>query len=262
MPGERPGVENPESKTKQEQYEVLCGGKPDCLYVLGQGIVENPKSEKLPLKSASYSQIDYDGYILAGKPRVIAAAELSEAFPEANIVTNSIGSKIDEETGERTTLSLASVMSQELEKIGIDQRKIILQETSYSVFTELIELVKLTVKNYWNHAVVLTNAYQIPRIEAMLENLETLHDPNGESEKPDFKQALVDYRKMGAVIRCVAAEDILPLRSNHYRTLIERVKKSEAWQARTARENEGAEQIKKGEYWKQLPGHFVRPEDL
>ncbi|MDD4892783.1 MAG: ElyC/SanA/YdcF family protein [Candidatus Rickettsiella isopodorum] len=259
---EKSSIERSEPETKREKYEALCGGQPDCLYVLGQGIVENPKSEKLSLKSASYTQIDYDGYMLGGKPRVIAAAELAGVFPEAKIVTNSIGSKIDEQTGERTTLSLASVMSQELQKMGVDPNKITHQEISYSVFTELIELIKLVVKNGWKNVAILTNEYQIPRIEAMLEHMEALHDPNGESEKAEFKQALAEYRKMDVAIKCVAAEEVLPLRSDHYRTLIDQVRQSEAWQARIARENEGAEQIRKGEYWKKLPEHFVKPEDL
>jgi hypothetical protein len=44
--------------------------------------------------------------------------------------------------------------------------------------------------------------------------------------------------------------------------LIEKVKQGEAWQARTARENAGAQQIREGNYWKELPKHFVKPEEL
>jgi len=179
--------EQNEQKSKKEEIETLLEGEPDCLYILGQGIKENRNANNvlansnLPLKSTSYSARYNDGFedlIIAGKARVIAAKELTDNFPETQIVACSRAKMQLSNFTEKTTVSLASVMSQELQRLGVDKNKIIMQERSYSVFTELIELVKLIVKNKWGHVVVLTNEYQILRCQTMFERIDSLKDPN------------------------------------------------------------------------------------
>ena len=250
-----------EIQEKARQYEKICGGKPDCISVLTSGIKENLPVANTRFKSSSYSEVDEHDLVVSGKARVMATAELSAYFPEAKIITNGSGEIKSKISDQDIIVDTSQIISQELEYLGVNRENIIRQDKSYSTFTELIELIKLISENKWRNVVVMVSELQKSRSEAMFERMDSLHDPNGASEAKDFKRALEEFKKKDVTVKFVSAEDILPLRSKHYETVIEQARQSQAWQKRAKVEEEGAEQIISGEYWGKLPGSFVRPHD-
>src|SRR5579863_6270144 len=103
------------------------------------------------------------GY-LGGILRIHAVATLYEAIPDIKIITSSTVKGI----------SHAQVQERELKTIfdkrdvNIPDGSIIREEKSDSTKTELVELIRLILKNNWQGAIVaLTNDYHIERSKEM-----------------------------------------------------------------------------------------------
>ncbi len=234
---------------KRKTYERLCDGVPDAVVILARDVIKNEITGEM--KSGSYGNVDIHGLIGGAKARSIAGAELHRFFPDALVVTNS---NIKTEP-----YSYARVTAGELEKRGVEREKMLIQENSYSTFTELIELVKLIVEHKWRHAAVVVNEFSIPRAQAMIEHIHELHDPNGYSKQPEVLQALDVFKQMSGVkIVFVAAEDVLLAADPHFKRVITEAKQLPAWKEVMEREQAGAQQIRDGEYWKNLPPTFVK----
>ena len=231
---------------KLKAYQELCEGIPDSIFILARGIVEHDGK----FKSGSYAHIDLHGNMDGAKARSIAAAELHRYFPSTIVAANSY-IKIE-------PASYASVIASELEARNVPTEQIVTQEDSYSTFTELLELIKLIVAKQLNHVVVISNEYQMPRAEAMFEHLTELRDPQGYSQKPDVQGALKEFAKMSKIkVSFVTAEEILKRMDPRFANLIEEARKIPEWKATMERETAAAEQVRRGEYWKNLPSTAV-----
>lgn len=241
MPESAPHAGNSSLEAKkQEAYERLCEGVPDALYILGHDIVKNEATGEF--KSGSYANRDTHGRVGGAKARSIAGAELHKFLPHMTVIA-SVRLK-----GE--PYSHARITSKELQKRGVSEDHIILQENPDTTFTELIELIKLIVQHDWHHAAVLANEFQIPRARAMLEHIDTLHDPQGYSEQPESQEALSKFKQMQPMhITFVSAEEVLPLINPRYKKVIDDAKQSPAWEETVQKELEGARQVRAGEYW-------------
>lgn len=221
--------------------EGIIGGQPQILYVESGGIkptniprTNRPRTNK-PYETTSYSDETASG-TLGGKARVIAAAEIARVFPDIQIVTSS-KDDINSETH-------AKVMADELiNQYGVNKDRITLEENSVSTQTELIEMVKMAIKNNWQSVAVLTNDYHLARNLEMFVNLDKLADPKDE----EFKTA---WEKFQADVSCVfiGAETILPLRSPRYETLIEKVEETESYKRRLEFEAKGVQALEEKTY--------------
>lgn len=237
-----------ESKKKQI-YERLCGGNPDVLFILARGVVENEATGEF--KSLGYGDTDSHGMMGGGKARSIAAAELHHFFPDSSVVANSLIQQMP--------ASMARVTAQELKKRGVDQEKMIIQENSYSTFTELIELIRLIVQNNWHNAVVIANEFHIQRAQAMLIHINDLHDPNGYSEKPEVREALRKFKETQSVhIAFVSAEEVLLAANPHYKKVIDAARKLPAWKETVEKERVATIQVQEGEYWRNSPSTTIK----
>ncbi len=228
---------------KKEAFEALCEGIPDAVFILGHDVVEN--EEKGTFKSGSYADVDVLGRIGGAKSRSIAGAQLHATFPEATVVANSFV------PGKPFTH--ARVTAGDLEKRGVDEDSILLQEDSYSTFTELIELIKLVLEKDWEHVAVLTSDLQMPRAQALLEHIHDLTDPQGESKKPEVQRALAAWRERPARITFVSSEEVLLASDPHFKRVIDAARQLPSWRKTKEMEDRGAAQIRSGEYWKQVP---------
>lgn len=238
MKGERFG-EKPREVEKSERYRELLHGSPDAIFVLSGGIKvrERPGAEPR-ITTTAYSDDEKGGLIIGGKARVIAAAEVGPYFPEAKIVTTSAPPNDPE--------SNAKVMAQELEHHGIPSEQIVLEEKSVNTLTEIKELVRMAAANGWKKVAVITSDYHVPRSQEILQRLETYAD-----EEDTELVSAVEQMKSGKIeVSFVAAEEILPLRSEHYRTLIEKVHQSAEYRKRVEAEQRGLQQLRSGTYGK------------
>jgi uncharacterized SAM-binding protein YcdF (DUF218 family) len=230
---------------RKEVYEHLCDGRPDALFILGHDVVKNRTSGEF--KSGSYGHTDPIGRIGGAKARSIAATELHRHFPRATLVANSWS----EYTGEY--VSHARITADELKVRGVSESDIIVQENSYSTFTELLELVRLVVDNGWHHVVAIANEFQIPRAQAMLERIGDLHDPKGESRKPRVRERIEKFLRMSARITFVSAEDVLSKKDARFKKIIDAARQLPDWRATTQRDLKAAQKVRDGEYWKDPP---------
>ncbi len=234
---------------KRRIYEQLCGGKPDVLFILARGVVENKATGEF--KSLGYGDTDLHGMVGGAKARSIAAAELHRFFPNSSVVANSLIPQMP--------ASMARVTAQELQNRGVQQEKIIIQEESYSTFTELIELIKLIVQNDWHNTVVIANEFHIPRAQAMLAHINDLHDPNGYSEKPEVQEALKKFKEMQSVyIAFVSAEEVLLVANPHYKKVIDAARQLPTWKETMEKETMATIQIQAGEYWRDSPSTTIK----
>jgi len=242
----------PEILTK---YEELCGGTPDAFYLLARGVVE---SKTLPGKyeSGGYEDLDAQKLLSGGKAVSSAGAQLHKYFPQTLIVANT---KLPQG---REPYSNALVYQEELIAQSVNPKNILLQENSYSTFTEIGEMIKLIISRDLHHVVILTNEFQIERAKAFLGKIETLQDPNGYSQNTDFREAIKQFKmiQFQPKIIFVSAEDILSLCSKYNASLIEKVKETPTWIKRVASENQGAVDILNGTYWTQNNSkYFIKP---
>ncbi len=233
------------AQKRRETFESLCGGVPDAIFILAHDVDKNPITGNA--RSGSYAHIDPIGRIGGAKARSIAGAELHRYFPGATLITNSWSTY----TGEY--VSHARIAADELKERGVPASDIIVQENSYSTFTELLELIRLVVEHNWRHVVVIANEFQIPRAQAMIERIGGLHDPKGESQKPAVRGHIEKFLQMPADITFVSAEDLLSEKDARFKKVIDAAKQRPEWEATMKRDLEGAKQVRDGEYWKNAP---------
>jgi len=235
---------SPLSKLVKEQFS---GNEPEAIFVLSGGIVTDSVARVAPynddFKSPSFADSDRlfadAGKIIVppgGKTRVIAATEIAKEFSDMTIVTTSIV------PGE---FSHASVMATELRGRGIEDKRIILEEDSLDTWTEMVELVKMTVKQGWGTVGIITNQYHVPRAQAMLDNLEQYLAVNPDAEA---SAALQKVRTGSMQIKFLAAEKVLESVNPHWSTLFERTRTTAAYQKTQQNEANGLEALRTGTY--------------
>jgi DUF218 domain len=227
---------------KAEKINEIFRIRPDAIFVLSAGIIpiETPRGDA-QYKTTAYSDVDHKGFLGGGKARIIAAAEASSFFPEAPLVTDSYSAQ---KSGEEPTH--AEVMAEELQHYGVPKERIIKEERSVDTITELVEMIKLAALHKWHNIAVVSNAYHIPRIQEMYRQLDTL----ASKDDTDFGAAMKEVAQNPIEISFVSAEDILPIRSEHYVKLIEEMENTSAFKNRVAAEEQGLKQLREGTYGK------------
>lgn len=243
------------SPERLKAYKALCGGAPDIISVLARGTeVFKARGEIIRSKTTGYLSKEVHGNISGSRAGVLAAVELSRAFPEAIVMANSF----IERTGERH----AQVTAEELERAGVPQDHIVIQEESFNTFSEIIELIKIVVQKDVRHAVVVVNEFIIPRAQALLERIQTVGDPAGYRERPGVADALEKFEELlrsgKANISFVSSEDVISLIDPRYKRLVEETRKLPAWQKTIEMEQSGVRAIEEGTYGIQPPSTSVR----
>lgn len=209
-------------------------GMPDAVFILSGGIKKIEKKGEEQYHSLAYSDKDAFGLMGGGKARVLAASYVGKIFPDLKFVTTS---------KEKDMPSHATVMAKELQKRGIKKKNILLEEESFSTLTELFQMVKIAVENNWVNLSVITNDFHIPRAEKILEKLEEFS-----KNDPCFVTSLKEFKERGIKVNFIAAEDILGEISEHYKKLVERVRKSPEYEKRMQMEQKGIDDLEEGKY--------------
>ncbi len=157
--------------------------------------------------------------------RVLATAILAKQYPTALIF---ISGGIDQPGGP----VVAQVVQAELEQLGVDRSRIILEKTAVNTFEQLFEVGRAISRLGWRHFGLVTSRYHIFRIAAMLQHLPEL--------PPLFIPATIQF---------FAAENVL-IESDpeHWQPIIDATYQSQAVQIRIACELRGVAAIQEGRY--------------
>lgn len=210
--------------------ETESGRMPESIFVLSGGIIRKDDEYKSP----SYSETDDHGLITGGKARSIAAAKISEIFPDINFVTTS--RRLKEEP------THASVVAAEMERFGAKQENIILEENSWDTYSEMIEMIKMAQREGWSRVAIVTNDYHVPRAKEFFIQLEKLSEQDKETMES------ISKFKQQVEVSFIPAEKILESTSGHYKNLISKVRESDNYKDRLAAEQRGIEALRSGDY--------------
>jgi DUF218 domain len=130
---------------------------------------------------------------------------------------------------------IAMVMKQELMELGVPGEAIVTEEESTTTYQQLLGLQEIVQERAGDHVRILTNAYHLTRVQAMIEDGPKL-------------STLKDLLAVGR-LTVQAAEEVLVERDPEtWRAEIDTVYQSEAMQARINREANGVRQIRQGTY--------------
>jgi DUF218 domain len=130
---------------------------------------------------------------------------------------------------------IATVMKQELIELGVPEGAIVTEEESTTTYQQLLGLQQMVQEGEGDNVVLLTNAYHLTRVQAMIE-----YGP----ELQTLKGLLASGQ-----LKVQAAEQILVARdSAKWQAEIDTVYQSEAMQARINGEANGVRQIHQGTY--------------
>jgi len=237
-------VQNPENsennpENKKEIYQAILNKEtnrkelPEAVFILSGGIKKTGEGK---FKTLSYSDEDVHGFVTGGKARVVGAAELAKVFPEMKMVTTS--------AIEPDFPSHARVMADELIKRETPEDQVILEEKSIDTITELMEMIKMSVRENWKKITILTSDYHIPRTKEMFRQLGSLV----KDEDPEFDAALIKFKEANIEINFVSAEEILETTGHHFKSLIDKVRLTEGYKKRLEAEERGLEDLKSGRY--------------
>jgi hypothetical protein len=199
----------------------------------------------LAWSNLSFEDFGDQGLVTGGKARMLAAVEAAKLFPETTIVANSYNRfNADEPT-------MAAVSRQELLRRGVPDSQIMLEEESFSTFTELTELMKLAVQNNWTKVSIITSDYHIPRTAEMMNQLTSLDKiapAEHIQEADEAMEALSTFNKRGGRVAFIAAEDILRLVSHRYGEYLDNVKQTSSYNDTLESEARGLAHLKSGNY--------------
>lgn len=208
--------------------------QPDVFFSFSGGVGPSPRPEAY--RSLPYSSVSEHGIATGGRTRVIATAEIAKAFPELPIITNSYNRFDPKEP------TMASIIKQELIQRGVDEGRIEEETNSFSTVTQLTEMIKLSVKEGWKRVAVMTNEYHQPRVQAMLDRLDTIIDD------AEFQKTLAAFREQGTEVVLVNAEPVMRITDPHFAAYLERVEQTPQYQHTLATEAQGLKDLEAGRY--------------
>jgi hypothetical protein len=196
--------------------------------VLSAGIKKNEKGE---WTSTDLTKEDDVLGAPGGKLRVAAASYLYKNNPESIIIASG-GRGWDVRDDESNRPNLAEILKRELIDLGVSESSVIKENKSNKTFEQLKELKKIIVREDFAELTIITNDYHLPRVKAMLEYDDDLHE-------------LLDN---GRILLRSAEEICLRYDRKKWQNIIKEDYESEEMKKRIEREENGVKQIKNGIY--------------
>lgn len=147
----------------------------------------------------------------------------------------------------------AEIIAAELQYAGVPDERVICDRENLDTISEIIGLIKIAQLTNSTNIGVLTNEYHIPRIEAIIKNLEWLLFD--EDRDPDFLAGLEKLRNGDINIDLVSAEEVI---KNTPPTVYDReivpALESEEMKRRVASEKRGINDLNAGNYDRLIQG--------
>jgi len=161
--------------------------------------------------------------------RVIAAEYLYQDNPDLKIIVSGGRGQYQ---GRSEMPTIAEVLKQELIERGVPSGNIILEDKSGNTWEQLQALKSLLAQKKINDVAIISNEYHLPRIKAMIENLDL-----------GLAQMLQENK-----IKLLAAEQVLVERKPEWKKEIDEAYQLPGMAERIALEQKGVQDIKEGKY--------------
>lgn len=232
------------SEVKLEKLKSLVEGDPQAFFILVGAMKYNEMKGRY--ENGAFGDADENSKLSTGTPlatggkdRMLAAAEMHKAYPNAFIVPMS-------KTRDESKPTYAAVTKDELVRKGVDEDMIILEEESVSTITEYKEAIKITLEKDWKNIVFITSDWHLPRVKALFNHIENFADTEEEKE---MAATFVQRVREGKIIpQFLGSTRVLETRSNHYEKLFDALERFSGIQERAKVEAGAVEQIKSGNY--------------
>lgn len=236
-----PSKEKAERLTKLRE---LIQGTPDAFFTLAGAMKYN--EQKGRYESGGFSVPDQNSALATGillatgsKDRVLAAATLHEAFPDATIVTLS-------RTRDETKPTYAEVARTELINKGINPDQIMVEDESVNTITELKTVARLCRDHAWSNVVIVSSNWHLPRVEALLNHLENFADsPEETALLSSFAETI---RRQELTIQFIGTTEVLSTKGRAYERFFDTVSRDPGLQKRIEVEKMAVELIATGHY--------------
>lgn len=226
--------EDEQFQRNQIMYEKLIGFVPEMIVLVPGGIVKEVEQDgAVRYRSTRIDEGDAFG-ILWGEARVLATVEIAMHFPKAMIMAT--GAHHHGQTQ-------ATVFRDELEQFSISRDRIVLEDKTTNTLSQIGEVMSFVYKKGIKKVVFITNEYHILRARAMYEYFESLTQPDAE-----IKRIVREIKSSDVLVQFIAAESILPYRDKKFIEIIDKMKKSPAYEKRLQNEERGTAMVKSGEY--------------
>lgn len=161
--------------------------------------------------------------------RVEAAAILFKNEPEISLIVSGGKGQLSDVPD---APPVAEILKKELWEKGVPEENMIKETESYNTFQQLKNLKNIIKENKLQRIKILSNGWHLPRVKAMLENLEELKD----------------LKKM-VNIEFVSAEEVLiENKPELWKEKIELAFASKSMAERIEKEKKGVEDLQKGNY--------------
>ncbi|KKU12850.1 MAG: Periplasmic protein [Candidatus Magasanikbacteria bacterium GW2011_GWC2_45_8] len=136
--------------------------------LLGGGLVKDRAGE---WRTTNFNENDQHG-ALGDRLRVIATSIIFIKYPEAKIVVLGGKGQLGNTPG---VPAVARVIKQELIKLGVPAKKIIVETRSGTTFEQLSALGGIVKRGKYNKVFVVSNEYHLPRIRVMMHRIRALN---------------------------------------------------------------------------------------
>lgn len=223
--------------------------------VLAGGILEADDESGKRYGSPGYFGLEH-GMAGGAIVRVAASAVVAKCNSEIPVI---VGGRYPKDEMKAP----ADVIAAELQYAGVPNDNIISDPNTLDTISEIIGLIKVAQLSNCSDVGVLTNEYHIPRVEAIIKNLEWL--VLSEERDPDFLVGLERLRKGEINITLVSAEEVIKNSlPTVYDSEIVPALKSIEMQRRMASESQGVNDLNNGKYQRLIEGglrvELKRPE--
>ncbi|MDD4994900.1 MAG: YdcF family protein [Patescibacteria group bacterium] len=188
------------------------------------------KHEKFGWRTTAYSEGDAFG-ALGGRIRVIATEYLFKKGDTAKNVLTVTGKPNYLESEPPETPEESELMKKELVGRGIPEESIFVEKVSKNTKQNFEELFRIAKENFWNHILIVTNAYHVPRSEAFCKKFQ--------KDNPIYSDVDVDF---------ISAEDVLIEQEPRWKELIDKAYAHPEMIKRLENEMKGLEALKSSQY--------------
>jgi hypothetical protein len=221
---------------KRSRLLELMGQEPQAV-VLFAGAMRFDDVSKMYV-SGDYSDRDENsGLISAGRDRVLAAKGIYRFFPSILFVTTS-------KTRDEKKPTYASVMKRELMEFGVPESSILEENESVDTVGCTKAVMRLIDDHDWKRIVLLSAAFHVPRMKAVLERLECFADDEDERL---FLGSMANKIHEGVIqVSIMASDDVVQETDPEYMKSLDIVKKSPEYKEKLAAELGGAKRILEG----------------
>jgi DUF218 domain len=213
----------------------------------------------LHLTPEEIEQVKERGVPAGGNDRIIAAAKLYSAFPDAKLATVTRPRSDDEPT-------YATIIEKGLMQRGVPEDSILSEgeeAAAVDTITEFKEYAELWKENGWTNMAFVLSQWHVPRATALLNHIEDFSDDDSTGQQEILVEFIEAIKKGELTVQFLDTTSVLSAVSSKFKHFFEEDLANDAgMRLREAMEASAMEQIEAGTYGGKLLTHKIWEDKL